>query len=280
MAHRSASMGKWLVRNRHAKRELAEHASAERGRKDMASDQQRGVTGTPTLFINRRLHDGPDDLSGLSAASAERSRRGDAMTAELTTRPEGGFNQSSNTSTWEFGRPQPAIVRLAQSGEIVGTVLDVGCGTGENALYLSSLGHEVTAIDIAQEAIDKARRKSLQRGIRVNFRLSDALALPCLGLTFDTVIDSGLFHVFSDEERVEFANNLGAVLMPGGRYFMLCMSERETREGPRQVTQAEIRDTFRNGWTINNIQETRFETLIHECGAWAWLASISKNAAR
>jgi len=203
------------------------------------------------------------------------------MTAELTTRPEGEFNQSaSSTSPWEIGRPQPAIVRLAQSKNIVGTVLDVGCGTGENALYLSSLGHDVCAIDTEHAAIDKARSKSLQRRTRVIFPLADALALPCLGLTFHTVIDSGLFHVFSNEERVEFANNLGAVLMPGGRYFMLCISERETREGPRRVTQAEIRDTFRNGWTITDIQETRFETLIHEGGAWAWLASISKNASQ
>jgi cyclopropane fatty-acyl-phospholipid synthase-like methyltransferase len=200
------------------------------------------------------------------------------MTAELTTRPEGEFNQSSSsTSSWEIGRPQPAIVRLAQSGNIVGTVLDVGCGTGENALYLSSLGHDVCAIDTANAAIDHARRKSLQRGTRVNFRLVDALALPCLGLTFDTVIDSGLFHIFSDEERGEYANNLGAVLKPGGRYFMLCISERESREGPRRVTQAEIRDTFRNGWIINDIEESRFETLIHEGGANAWLASISKK---
>ena len=142
------------------------------------------------------------------------------MTTEFTTSQEGAFDQSSSgISSWNIARPQPAIVRLAQSGEIVGTVLDVGCGTGENALYLSSLGHEVTAIDTAQEAIDKARRKSLERRLRVNFRLVDALALPCLGLTFDTVIDSGVFHVFSDEERVEYANNLGAVLMPGGRLF-------------------------------------------------------------
>ena len=203
------------------------------------------------------------------------------MTTEFTTSQEGAFDQSSSgISSWDIARPQPAIVRLAQSGEIVGTVLDVGCGTGENALYLSSLGHEVTAIDTAQEAIDKARRKSLERRLRVNFRLVDALALPCLGLTFDTVIDSGLFHVFSDEERVEYAKNLGAVLMPGGRYFMLCLSERETREGPRRVTKAEITDAFRDGWTINDIQETKFETLIHEGGAWAWLATISRNASQ
>ena len=219
----------------------------------------------------------PDSLRSFS----RRFQEGDTLTADVTTRPEGEFNQSANsTSPWDIGRPQPAIVRLAQSKHIVGTVLDVGCGTGDNALYLSSLGLDVCAIDTARAAIDKARSKSLHRGIRVNFRLADALALPCLGLMFDTVIDSGLFPVFSNEERVEYANNLGAVLMPGGRYFMLCISERDTREGPRRVTQAEIRDTFRNGWTITDIQETRVETLINKSGARAWLASILKNALR
>jgi 2-polyprenyl-3-methyl-5-hydroxy-6-metoxy-1,4-benzoquinol methylase len=93
------------------------------------------------------------------------------MTAETTTRPERAFEQSSSgISPWDIARPQPAIVRLAQSGKIVGTVLDVGCGTGENALYLSSLGHEVTAIDTAQEAIDKARRKSLERFKKIVFQ--------------------------------------------------------------------------------------------------------------
>lgn len=200
------------------------------------------------------------------------------MAIETTTRPEGGFDRSySGTPPWDIDGPQSAFVRLAQSGAITGTVLDVGCGTGENALYLAGLGYEVCGIDSARTAIEKARIKSLQRGIRVNFRLVDALALPCLGMTFDSVIDSGLFHVFSDAERAEFVNSLRAVLVPGGRYFMLCFSERETREGPRRVTQAEIRDSFREGWTVDEIREARFETRIHEGGAWAWLASITRT---
>jgi SAM-dependent methyltransferase len=200
------------------------------------------------------------------------------MPGEATNRPEGGFNQSySGTPPWDIDGPQPAFVRLAQSGNIIGTVLDVGCGTGENALYLAGLGHEVWGIDSARAAIEKARTKSLQRGIGVNFRLVDALALPCLGMTFDSVIDSGLFHVLTDQERGEFVKSLSGVLMPGGRYFLLCFSERETREGPRRVTQAEIRDTFRDGWIVNDIREVRFETLIHDGGAWAWLASITRT---
>jgi cyclopropane fatty-acyl-phospholipid synthase-like methyltransferase len=138
------------------------------------------------------------------------------------------------------------------------------------------LDHEVSGVDTAVAAIQKARSKSVQRGVRVNFRLVDALELRCLGTTFDTVIDSGLFHVFSDEERIRFRESLAAVLVPGGTYFMLCFSERETREGPRRVTQAEIRSFFQDGWTVNYIREARFETHIHPGGACAWLASITR----
>lgn len=199
------------------------------------------------------------------------------MGAQEITRPEGGFNHAyDRVAPWDIERPQPAFVELAQAGEVRGSVLDAGCGTGENALYLAGLGHEVWGVDSALAAIQKARSKSLQRGVRVNFRLVDALELGCLGKTFDTLIDSGLFHVFSDEERIRFRESLAAVLVPGGTYFMLCFSERETREGPRRITQAEIRSFFQDGWTVNYIREARFETNIHEGSALAWLASITR----
>jgi cyclopropane fatty-acyl-phospholipid synthase-like methyltransferase len=200
------------------------------------------------------------------------------MTSETIDLPEGGFNQSySGTPPWDIGRPQPVFVQLATAGEIRGRVLDIGCGTGENALYLAGLGHDVWGIDFARAAIEQARSKSLQRGIRVNFRVVDALDLSCVGQTFDTVIDSGFFHVLSDEDRPRFAHSLATVLEPKGRYFMLCFCEQETREGPRRVTHHDIRSTFRDGWTIEHIREAKFETTMHEGGAWAWLASLTRS---
>jgi 2-polyprenyl-3-methyl-5-hydroxy-6-metoxy-1,4-benzoquinol methylase len=174
----------------------------------------------------------------------------------------------------DIEHPQPVFVELAKANEIRGSVLDVGCGTGENALYLAGLDYEVWGVDTALAAIQKARSKSLQRGIRVNFRLVDALELPCLGKTFDTVIDSGLFQVLSDEERIRFRESLAAVLIPGGTYFMLCFSEREPREGLGPIRQAKIRSFFQDGWTVNYVRETQFETHIHH--GEAWLASITR----
>jgi cyclopropane fatty-acyl-phospholipid synthase-like methyltransferase len=178
------------------------------------------------------------------------------------------------TPPWDIGRPQPAIVRLAESGKISGAVLDVGCGTGENILYLAQRGLVATGIDGAPTAIRKARAKAKARGLQVQFEIADALDLSPPA-RFDTVIDSGLFHVFSDDERPRFSESLGRVLRPGGTYFLMCFSEKEPGDwGPRRVTQAEIRAVFRDGWGVNSIEASAFE--INGGNTQAWLASISR----
>ncbi|HMK15736.1 MAG TPA: class I SAM-dependent methyltransferase, partial [Methanomicrobiales archaeon] len=95
---------------------------------------------------------------------------------------------------------------------------------------------------------------------------------------FSTVTDSGFFHTLSDEDRPVFLENLAAVLSPGGMYFMLCFSDQEPGGyGPRRITEAEIRDTFRDGWTINYIRPATFESRTRAGGSRAWLSSISKR---
>jgi SAM-dependent methyltransferase len=181
----------------------------------------------------------------------------------------------TGTPPWDIGRPLGEFIRLAESGAIRGDVLDVGCGTGENALYLASLGHVVWGIDAAPHAIAKARKKSEERGIQVTFLVRDAMNLHTIGKKFGTVIDSGLFHALDDLERPCFARNLAEVLVHGGRYFMLCFSELEPDGyGPRRVMQAEIRETFRDGWRVENIREARFENRFSADGARAWLSEI------
>ena len=111
-----------------------------------------------------------------------------------------------------MGHPgrQPAFVGLEEAGLIRGSVLDAGCGTGENALYLASRGHEVWGLDFIPVAIEGAKAK--ERGLGVDFQVGDALKLDQLGRTFDTVIDCGLFHTFADEERPLYVSGLLMVL--------------------------------------------------------------------
>src|SRR5919112_4010112 len=155
---------------------------------------------------------------------------------------------------------------MISSHQLRSPVLDVGCGTGENALYLAGLGFDVTGVDSARAAIESAREKGRLRQVRANFRVVDAFDLACLGTTFGTVIDSGFFHLLSDEERVRFLPGLTAAFRPGGTYIMLCFSDQEIRQGPRRISRSEIESTFRTGWTIDDIQTATFETKIHEGG--------------
>ena len=188
------------------------------------------------------------------------------------------FNESyRGTPPWDVGHPQVEFVRLGREGEITGAVLDVGCGTGENAMFFAGLGLEVWGLDGAPLAIEKANRKAAQRRAAVTFVVGDALDLHRLGRRFDTVTDCGLFHVFTDEERVRFVRSLKSSLKEGGTYFMLCMSDAEPKGwgGPRRVSKDEISKTFKGSWEINWIKEARFETTLDQGGHLAWLTSAT-----
>lgn len=179
---------------------------------------------------------------------------------------------------WDIGRAQREFVALAESGEIAGDVLDVGCGTGENALFLASRGHTVRGIDRAPQAIAIARERAQERDLPVLFLQQDALCLHELGRSFDTVIDSGLFHVLGDSERPLFVKSIAGVLREGGRYLMLAFSNLEPGEFPlpRRVAPEEIRASFSGGWRIDWIRPAVFESRIRPDGSRAWLSAITR----
>lgn len=181
---------------------------------------------------------------------------------------------------WDIGRAQPAFEALADAGAIAGPVLDAGCGTGENALFLAARGFEVVGVDAVEAAVAAARRKALARGLEAEFRVHDALALEGLGRRFATVVDSGLFHTFDDRERGRFVTSLAAALTLGGRYYVLCFSEREQRDGgPRRVTQAELRATFDHPpFRVLAIDAAEMATNLDSEGRQAWLARIQRVA--
>jgi cyclopropane fatty-acyl-phospholipid synthase-like methyltransferase len=166
---------------------------------------------------------------------------------------------------------------LAERGLLVGRVLDVGCGTGEHALMAAALGLDVTGVDAADTAIAIARRKAQERGLAVRFMTWDALQLPGLGETFDTVVDCGLFHVFEDPERRRFVDALRASTTLGGWYYMLVFSDREPGDwGPRRVREDEIRASFADGWHVAAIDPASLETTMEPGRVDAWLASIQR----
>lgn len=192
--------------------------------------------------------------------------------------PEEFNDMYSGTPPWDIGRPQPAFQALADAGELRGRVLDIGCGTGEHALMAAQRGLEAIGIDSSPRAIEIAKRKARERGLNVRFLVHNALDLASIGEQFDTVLDSGWFHVFSDEHRAAYVEGLKVVTRPGAHYFMLCFSEHQPGDfGPRRVTQPEIRQSFNAGWRVESIEMKKLHTNLGPEGIIAWLAHITRE---
>ena len=188
----------------------------------------------------------------------------------------------ADKAPWDIAGPQPAFVAAAD--RVAGSVLDAGCGTGENALFFAQRGHEVTGIDFLEEPIRRAKQKADQRGLSVNFLVMDALRLGVLPQLFDSAIDCGLFHVFSDTDRQQYVKGLATVVKPGGRLLLMCFSDAEPGSaGPRRISKAELKAAFADGWKIESIEPTRFQTapeftdLFSEGGPHAWFATIKRG---
>ena len=183
----------------------------------------------------------------------------------------------AGSPNWEIGRPQEAFIHLLKIGGIRGDVLDVGCGTGENAILFASAGHPTWGIDAARSAIDRAAQKAARRQVSVTFRVADALGLSKLGRTFDTVVDCNLFGYLSDQGRRTYVRGLAEVTRPGGTVFLLCYSEREPDwGGPRRIAAEEIRSVFADGWTVRSIEPARLESADPLVSGIAWLATVDR----
>jgi SAM-dependent methyltransferase len=230
-------------------------------------------------------------MSGRSETFADDPFRGRRPTShERMTGLPWDASYHDGPPPWDIGRPQPAIVRLASAGGFAGAVLDVGCGTGENALLVASLGLSVLGVDVAETALATAREKAAGRGIDdpgiVEFALADALHLERLGRMFKTVLDCGLFHTFNistgDErpadERTRYVASLASVTERDGTLYVLCFSDDTPDTGPHPVSQQDLRAAFNpgTGWNLAAIKPDRIQTRFHADGAPAWFATIKR----
>src|SRR5262245_8861766 len=207
------------------------------------------------------------------------------MSTPTKTMPDrAGFESMyAGPAPWDIGRPQAPFVAVAD--RVVSPVLDAGCGTGENALFFAARGHQVTGIDFAEVAIQRARRKAMEKGLTAQFNVRDALTLADSQERFATVIDCGLFHVLSDEQRRRYVEGLRHVTVPRGQVLLMCFSDAERPgDGPRRVSRQELHDAFDDGWEIESIEPARFEinpetknVSFSEGGPRAWFAIIRRN---
>lgn len=181
---------------------------------------------------------------------------------------------------WDIGRPQHAFIDAMANGQLTGNVLDVGCGTGEHSLLAAAKGLNVTGVDVSSTAIGRARSKARERSIDARFLTADLTADPPtdLGERFDTVIDCGTFHVFTNAMRVPFQRFLAAHTHPGSRYLMLCFSDQAPgTSGPRRLSEQSIRAGFAPDWDLTSIDPSIIETTIPNVTIPAWFAALTRQ---
>jgi len=165
---------------------------------------------------------------------------------------------------WVIDEAQPGLIAAVSQGVIRGpAVLDVGCGTGDNALYLAERGFSVTGIDISTAAIAMAKRKARQLSVVARFVTLDAFKLGTLATKFDTLIDFGLFHQFAGSPRTRYVRSLGDVCASQGHLLLQCFRDQGGIAhwfGPHLVSQEELRVSFAVGWQIEWIHPASFKS--------------------
>lgn len=159
---------------------------------------------------------------------------------------------------WDEGKPSAELVALIESGVVEkGAVLDVCCGSGNNAVYLARKGYTCYGIDISPTAISYAREKLSQAGVTCELAQGDALRLPYPDSLFTLVFDRGCFHSLAPSDREAYVRGVHRVLKPGGKYQLHCFSSKGGRHThvPYSFTPREIRHYFSPLFKISYIRE-------------------------
>jgi len=184
---------------------------------------------------------------------------------------------------WIINQAQPDLIAAVKKGEVRGPkVLDIGCGAGNNAIYLARRGFDVTGVDVSAKAISIAKQRAREAKVDVKFITLDALKIRTLNKKFDTIIDFGLFHnLKGDSER--YVRALSDVCVSKGQLLLLCFSDQAGEYGvyphfyPKPMSQDEIRASFSKGWKIEWIRLGRTQSNQKYEDFSSWLTNMTST---
>ena len=166
------------------------------------------------------------------------------------------------TPPWDTKAPKENVVAWHEGGWVHGDVLDIGCGLGDNAIYLARQGFNVTGLDISPTALITAERRAKDAGVSVTFAMTDSTKLEGYTEAFDTVVDSGMFHCLDDDEKRSYAAAAHRATRPGATLLLSCFSDANPSDDdwPRPaVSEQTLRDVLGGaGWHIESLEPARW----------------------
>src|ERR1700752_3198940 len=167
------------------------------------------------------------------------------------------------TPPWDTKAPKENVIAWQESGWVHGDVLDIGCGLGDNAIYLAKNGHNVTGLDISPTALITAERRAKDAGVDVKFAVTDSTKLEGYTGAFDTIVDSGMFHCLDDDGKRSYAAAAHRATRPGATLLLSCFSDANPfdEEWPRPaVSEETLRDVLGGaGWDIQSLEPASWQ---------------------
>ena len=182
---------------------------------------------------------------------------------------------------WDTGQPATELRRfLVDEEPAPGRALELGCGTGTNAVFLARQGFDVTALDVSPLAIERARARSLDEGVVVRFLVANLLSPPDLGPPFPFVFDCGCYHAVRRSDPTGYVRTLQRVTAPGGLVLILAGNARQQRDhGPPVVAEHDLRAELGRDFDILSLEETHFDpTPTDRITFLAWRILLRKPA--
>jgi SAM-dependent methyltransferase len=180
------------------------------------------------------------------------------MSWDSAYREEGDFD---GPPPWNIGEPQPELATLISQCKFRSDVLDAGCGFAELSLSLAADGYTVVGIDMTPTAIAAATRAARDRGLsNATFVQDDITSFTGFDGTFNTVVDSTLFHSMPVEARDDYLQSVHRAAAPGASYFVLVFAkgafppDMDTLTKPNEVTEDELREVVSRYWTVDEIR--------------------------